>query len=92
MMNRWPLPEFSNSAQERNFVYDFEDDDERIDFSSSSDHRMIRPLFPNGGIDPTKQKQLAAELSKSYSFHGDGAALVPSYVVTVSRHCYQLPS
>jgi len=82
-MNRWPLPEFPNATQERNFVYDFEDDDERIDYSSS-DHRMIRPVFQNGGIDPSKQKQLVAELSKSYSFHGDGAAVVPSYVVTVS--------
>ena len=72
-MTRWP--EFSNSTQERNFVYDFEEDDERIDYSSTDD-RMIRPVFRNGGIDPTKQKQLAAELSKSYSFHGDAAALV----------------
>lgn len=86
-MNRWPLPEFSSSTQERNFVYNFEDDDDRNDYSSD-DHRidrMIRPVFRNDDPSKQQQQQLAADLAKSYSFHGDGAALVPSYVVTVSR-------
>ena len=85
----------SQQQAERNFVYNFDPEDvdhdpdeRRIDFSHE-DHRisdrMIRPVFRNGDLDhPSNKQQQIADLAKSYSFHGEGAALVPSYVVTVS--------
>ena len=85
-MNRWPLPDFvgNSTSPERNFVYNFDPED---DPEFSDENRIIRPVFRNGDLDPGRNnpnKQQLADLAKSYSFHGDGAALVPSYVVTVS--------
>lgn len=67
---------FDRVIQERHFVYDFEDHDYHADDRSA----VIRPVFGKGSAD----SKLPADLAKSYSFHGEGAAVVPSYVVTVS--------
>jgi hypothetical protein len=58
--------------QGHTFDYDFEDQEYHPDAD------LIIPVFGKGLSDP---KQLA----KSYSFHGEPAAVVPSHVVTVSQ-------